>query len=86
VTAVRVPQGIDSKEMLRRLRTQHGVVLSGGQGPLEKAIFRIGHMGYVQQEQLLAALDALRLVLSELGYSVKKGTAVQAAARDPSRG
>jgi aspartate aminotransferase-like enzyme len=85
VTAVRMPRGVDGQELLGRLQTQHGVVLAGGQGPLEGAIFRIGHMGYVQQEQILAALNALRRVLSELGYRVK-GAAVGATIRDPGRG
>jgi aspartate aminotransferase-like enzyme len=86
VTAIRLPRGVDGKELLRRLRTQHGVVLAGGQGRLEKEIFRIGHMGYVQEEQIVAALGALKRVLAELGYTAGNGGAVEAAAQDLGRG
>lgn len=84
VTAVRVPHGIETPDLLRRLLTQHGVALAGGQGPLEKIIFRIGHMGYVQPEQIIAALAALRRVLSDMGHPVKE--AAPAASRDSRRG
>lgn len=66
VTAVRVPAGVDGKLLLRRLRAEHGVVLAGGQGPLEGAIVRIGHMGHVQEREITAALEALGQVLSRL--------------------
>ena len=85
VTAVRLPRGVDGKELLRRLRTQHGIVLAGGQGRLENEIFRIGHMGYVQEEQLVAALGALKRVLLELGYAGGKEGAAEAAAQDLGR-
>lgn len=79
VTAVRVPAGVDAKVLLRRLHTEHGVVLAGGQGRLEGAILRIGHLGYVQEEQILAALSALEDVLRSLGHPVPHGAAVDAA-------
>jgi len=80
VTAVRLPQRIDGKALLRRLRQDHGVALAGGQGKLEGVIFRIGHMGYVQESQILSALEALEHVLAQLGHPVKRGAAVEAAA------
>jgi len=80
VTAIRVPAGVDAKGLLRRLRTEHNVVLAGGQGRLEGKILRIGHMGFVAGEQIVAALDALEHVLSHFGYRVKHGAAVEAAA------
>jgi aspartate aminotransferase-like enzyme len=80
LTTVRVPQGIDAALLLRRLRTEHDVVIAGGPGRLEGKIFRIAHMGYVQEEQILAALDALEHVLSRLGHRVAHGAAVDGAA------
>ena len=63
VTAVRVPEGMDADRLLARLREEHGVVLGGGQGPLRGKIFRIGHMGYVSEEDIEGVLEALRKVL-----------------------
>ena len=56
------------------------MVIAGGPGRLEGKIFRIAHMGYVQEEQILAALDALEHVLSRLGHRVAHGAAVDGAA------
>ncbi len=80
VTAVRVPRGMEVARLLRLLRSEYGVVLAGGQGRLEGRIFRIGHMGYAQGDQILAALDALERVLPRVGHPVKEGVAVGAAA------
>jgi len=70
VTAVRVPDGVDARELVRRLRTDHGVVVAGGQGRLEGRIIRIGHMGYVQEAQVAAVLRGLAEVLPALGHPV----------------
>ncbi len=80
VTAIRVPRGVEAARLLRLLRSEYGVVLAGGQGRLEGQIFRIGHMGYAQGDQILAALDALERVLPRVGHPVKEGVAVGAAA------
>jgi aspartate aminotransferase-like enzyme len=70
VTAVKVPQGIEWPALSKLMREKHGVVLAGGQGKLAGQIFRIGHLGWVRDEDLTGALDALRSALSELGYAV----------------
>ncbi len=80
VTAVRMPEGLDVKDLLRRLRTDHHVILAGGQGRLDGKIVRIGHMGYVQNQQIMAALEALEHVLPHFGHPVRPGTAAGAAA------
>jgi len=59
VTAVQVPAGLDVKALLRTLREEDGVVLAGGQQRLEGKIFRVGHLGFVHEAELNAALDAL---------------------------
>lgn len=65
VTAVRVPDGIAVKDLLRRLREEHGVILAGGQGAIADQIFRIGHLGYVSEADIDQAMAALRSVLGE---------------------
>lgn len=68
VSAVRTPEGIDTKELLKVLRVDDQVVLAGGQGPLEGKIFRVGHLGNFAQQDLADALDRLEARLIELGY------------------
>lgn len=68
VTAVRTPEGIDTKTLLKKLREEDGVVLAGGQGQLADKIFRIGHLGYMREDKLAATMDRLQDRLFELGY------------------
>ncbi|MBV8244982.1 MAG: alanine--glyoxylate aminotransferase family protein [Candidatus Eremiobacteraeota bacterium] len=81
VVAVRVPEGIDAAAMLKRLREERGIVLSGGQAELKGKIFRIGTMGELSQIDVLGMLGALEIALLEQGRSVKIGAGVQAALR-----
>jgi aspartate aminotransferase-like enzyme len=67
VTAVRVPGGVDASALLRNLRERHGVVLGSGQDWLKGSIFRIGHMGYVTEEDVAHLLGALRQELEAVG-------------------
>lgn len=63
VTAVRVPEETDGKLLVSRLRQEHNVVVAGGQGHLEGKIFRIGHLGWVQEADITAVLQALSHVI-----------------------
>ncbi|HSB72428.1 MAG TPA: alanine--glyoxylate aminotransferase family protein [Candidatus Methylomirabilis sp.] len=77
-TAVKSPPGIDGGAIVKGFR-QRGITIAGGQGTMKGKIFRISHMGYVDGFDVLTALGALDLVLSDLGYPVKLGEAVRAA-------
>ncbi|MBI2965807.1 MAG: alanine--glyoxylate aminotransferase family protein, partial [Chloroflexi bacterium] len=59
VTAIRVPEGIDGKALVARVRKDHGVVIGGGQGQMTGKIVRIGHMGWVEPAHVDGALQAL---------------------------
>jgi aspartate aminotransferase-like enzyme len=66
VTAILTPAGVETRVLQQRLREQDGVILAGGQGHLEGKIFRIGHLGYVVEQELAAALDRLAAQLAHL--------------------
>ena len=68
VTAVNAPDGVDVKKMLQVLRDEKSVVLAGGQRDLDGKIFRIGHLGLVEESDMDKVASALSTVLSELGY------------------
>ncbi len=68
VTAVKVPEGIDGKELARVLREDYDTVLGGGQAHFAGRIFRIGHLGWVTEEDVDLTLAAIRHALSDLGY------------------
>ena len=68
VTAVAASDGLDTKKMLRILREEHRVVLSGGQQRLDSKIFRIGHLGWVNEGDIEAVISALKVVLPQAGF------------------
>lgn len=65
VTAVWWPEGVDGKAIARRAREEFGIVLGGGQGKLEGKIFRVGHLGWVHQQEVAEALDVVEKLLAE---------------------
>jgi aspartate aminotransferase-like enzyme len=81
LTAVYFPEGIEGKTFLRRLHARFGVKLAGGQGRLADKIFRIAHLGMVDEADILATVAAIELVLAELGRPIKLGSGVGAASR-----
>ena len=68
VTAVRVPEGVDGKKLVQILREENGVVLAGGQKSLEGKIFRIGHLGWVNEADIQDVIAALRVALPKVGF------------------
>lgn len=79
VTAIRVPDGVDGAAIVRSMRERSGVTAAGGQGELKGRIVRIGHIGYVDIDDVAAALDALELAFAEAGSAVERGVAARSA-------
>lgn len=67
VTALWVPDGVDTKAWQHILSAQYGIETAGGQGPLAGQIIRIGHMGYVDILDIIAVLGAMEMSLASLG-------------------
>ena len=78
VTAVRMPDGYDSGDLVRGLRDRFGITIANGQGELKGKIFRIGHIGYYDVFDITTALAALEVVLDDLGVPIDRGGASRA--------
>jgi len=65
VTALTLPEGIDTGRVLERLRTDYGIVCATGRDPSVEMI-RIGHMGYVTESDLAAVFGAMRHIMEEM--------------------
>jgi aspartate aminotransferase-like enzyme len=74
-----MPPPIDSTVLLGKLEAQYGIKLANGQDQLKGKILRLGHMGYIDQFDVLAALSGVELVLREMGRPVQPGSGVAAA-------
>lgn len=69
ITAVLTPEGIDAKALLKVLREEDHVVFAGGQQHLEGKIFRVGHLGFFEEVDLVEAMDAMEMRLRALGFN-----------------
>lgn len=81
VVAARVPDGVEAAMLLRTLREERGVCLSGGQLELKGKILRMGTMGEISQTDVLGAIGALEIALLQHDVPVHAGAGVQAALR-----
>ncbi len=68
VTAVAVPERVDGLKLLNILREEHQVVLGGGQQTMKGKIFRIGHLGWVSEDDIAAVMAALKVTLPQVGF------------------
>ncbi len=78
VTAAWIPEGVDWKVFNGGLK-KRGLVLAGGQGKLKGKIFRLGHLGSVTADDIIAAISVLEATAIEVGLPVQPGLAVAAA-------
>jgi len=78
VTPVNVPAGIDGELLVKTMRDKYGVTVAGGQSELKGKIFRIAHLGFMENFDCVVALSALEIVLTEMGYKLEPGKGVGA--------
>ncbi|PNK03081.1 aminotransferase [Cylindrospermopsis raciborskii S07] len=67
ITAVSVP-GMETDKIRSLMKKRFDIALAGGQDHLTNKIFRIGHLGFVSDRDILSCVSALEVVLGELGY------------------
>lgn len=82
VTPVKAPEGIDGEQIVKLLKTKYGVWVAGGQGRLKGKVFRIAHLGYMADTDILMTISALEMALIELGVKIKQGAGIVAAQRE----
>ncbi|PSB64579.1 aminotransferase [Chroococcidiopsis cubana CCALA 043] len=81
ITSV-APDRVDAEQIRSILKKKFDIALAGGQDHLKGKIFRIGHLGFVSDRDILSAIGALEVALRELGYEgFTPGAGVAAAAR-----
>jgi len=78
VTAAYVPDGIEWAALNKAMKSR-GLVLAGGQDDLAGKIMRIGHLGSVSVDDVVAAIEIIGTAASELGMATDTGRAVEAA-------
>jgi aspartate aminotransferase-like enzyme len=67
ITAV-APDGIDAESLRKAVKERFDILLAGGQDHLKGHVFRIGHLGFVSDRDVLTAVAAIEATLQELGH------------------
>ena len=63
LTALIVPEGLDSQKLRLTLEEKHQITLMGGQDQAKGKILRIGHMGHITKDQMIQLMLKLADVL-----------------------
>lgn len=79
VTAARMPSGVDGQKLVKLLRTKYGISIAGGQEALKGKIFRLAHLGYMNEFDVILGIAAIEKGLLELGANIDLGKGVKAA-------
>ncbi|MGB8961446.1 MAG: hypothetical protein WCC38_05760, partial [Pseudonocardiaceae bacterium] len=85
VSAIRTPEGIDSAEVCRIAYHRYRTSFGGGLSKVAGKVFRIGHIGDLNEVACLAALASAEMSLADAGAKIELGAGV-AAAQDYYRG
>ncbi len=81
-----VTSPVDSEKLLKHLFKQYGIKLVGGQDAAKGKIFRIAHLGYFDDFDMLVVIGAIERGLHDLGHPVKLGAGLAAAQESFVRG
>ena len=82
ITAV-APEGIDAEQIRKAVKERFDILLAGGQDHLKGKVFRIGHLGFVCDRDVLTAVSAIEATLQSMSLhkgSMGAGVAAAAAA------
>lgn len=79
VSAIRVPKDIDARTVLRIAYEDFNTSFGSGLGPLAGKVFRIGHLGDLNEGMCLTALSIAEMALFRAGVPLQLGAGVGAA-------
>jgi len=79
LTAVCIPEGFDSDLYLAHAQKTLELPLGPGLGEVKGKIFRIGHLGSLNELELLGALAGVEMTLASFGVAIPLGAGLAAA-------
>ncbi len=79
LTAVKTPAGIDGVKIVKTMQGKYMAYIQGAQDPNKGKFFRIAHLGYMGGFDVITALVALEMTLTDLGWAIEAGASVRAA-------
>jgi alanine-glyoxylate transaminase/serine-glyoxylate transaminase/serine-pyruvate transaminase len=79
VSAIMLPEGFDSAAMLKLAYTKYNLSLGAGLNKVAGKVFRIGHLGDLNELMCLSAIAGTEMVMRDMGVPVEAGSGVAAA-------
>jgi aspartate aminotransferase-like enzyme len=79
LTVAHYPNGVRDVEFRKSMAEEYGIVVAGGLAALRERAFRVGHMGNVNRNDILATLAAIEGSLNKQSYKFQLGAAISAA-------
>ena len=85
VTAIMVPDGFDANDVIKTAYNRYDLSLGGGLNKVAGKVFRIGHLGWLNEIMVLQALGGVELAMQDVGIKFEPGVGVGAAVRHLSK-
>jgi alanine-glyoxylate transaminase/serine-glyoxylate transaminase/serine-pyruvate transaminase len=79
VTAVMVPQGVNGADVIDVAYRRYNMALGAGLSEMAGKLFRIGHLGDLNELMVLGALSGAEMAMADVGIKVTAGSGVAAA-------
>jgi alanine-glyoxylate transaminase/serine-glyoxylate transaminase/serine-pyruvate transaminase len=74
-----VPEGINGADVISRAYRRYNLSLGAGLSKVAGKLFRIGHLGDMNEVHLMAAIAGAEMAMLDCGIRVKPGSGVAAA-------
>jgi alanine-glyoxylate transaminase/serine-glyoxylate transaminase/serine-pyruvate transaminase len=79
VSAIMVPEGINGADVISRAFKRYNLALGAGLSKVAGKLFRIGHLGDLNELMLLGAIAGAELAMLDVGVKIEPGSGVAAA-------
>jgi alanine-glyoxylate transaminase / serine-glyoxylate transaminase / serine-pyruvate transaminase len=79
VSAIMVPHGFNGAEVIDRAYRRYNLALGAGLSQMAGKLFRIGHLGDLNELMLLGAISGAEMAMNDIGIEVELGSGVAAA-------
>jgi len=66
VTAIKT-EGMDAEQFRKTIKDKFDILLAGGQDHLKGKIFRVGHLGYINDRDIITIVSAMSNTLLKMG-------------------
>ena len=82
ITAIKL-EDIDAEEFRKTIKNKYEILLAGGQDHLKGKIFRVGHLGYINDRDIISVIAAISNTLLDQNKisTIQAGEALQVASK-----